>query len=426
MAKPTPRASAVTNVDHPLPVTDDTLFQIGSISKTFTGTLLMRLVEQGKLDLDTPIRTYLPDFKLLDEDVAANATIRHLLTHTGNWVGDFFIDTGEGDDAPARYVARMAELPQLAPLGTVFSYNNAGFYLAGHLIETITGQTYEEVLHELLLDPLDMAQVYLKPTDVMTRRFATGHRVEEDTAIVMRPWPLPRAVQPVGGIITNVQELLRYASFHMSDGAITNDAGEQMQLLSRQSIATMQTPQFTIWGKDEFIGLSWFLDDADGVRCVSHGGGTTGQISLFAMVPEHKFALAIVTNAMEGGTINRAVYRWAIAHYLGATPFEHTPIASSSAKLAEYVGRYERPMVDLTLTLEGDKLSLQMTPKQGFPTEDVPPRPPPPPSSFVLCAEDRLLGVDGPAKDGLIDVFRDNKGQVQRIRMGRIHNREAQ
>ena len=86
-------------------------------------------------------------------------------------------------------------------------------------------------------------------------------------------------------------------------------------------------------------------------------------------------------------------------------------------------GRYERPMVDLELALDGDKLVLHSTPKQGFPTEDVPPRPPPPPSSFVLCEEDRLLGVDGPAKDGLIDIFRDAGGRVQRIRMGRIHNR---
>ena len=125
----------VTNVDHPLPVTDDTLFQIGSISKTFTGSLIMQLVAQSKVDLDATVRTYLPDFKLADEQAAANATIRHLLTHTGNWVGDFFIETGEGDDAAARYVARMAELSQLAPLGTVFSYNNAGFYVLGHIIE---------------------------------------------------------------------------------------------------------------------------------------------------------------------------------------------------------------------------------------------------------------------------------------------------
>ena len=138
-----------------------------------------------------------------------------------------------------------------------------------------------------------MEHAYLKPTDVMTRRFAAGHRVADGHAMIMRPWPLPRAVQPVGGIITNVKELLRYAAFHMGDGSVVDAEGKRSQLLSADAVAAMQTPQFTMWGDKEFMGLSWFLDDTDGVRCISHGGGTTGQISLFAMVPEHSFALAI-------------------------------------------------------------------------------------------------------------------------------------
>ena len=80
----------VTNVDHPLSVTDETLFQIGSITKTFTGTAMMRLVEMEKLDIDATVRTYLPDFKVADETATSQATIRHLFTHTSGWVGDFF------------------------------------------------------------------------------------------------------------------------------------------------------------------------------------------------------------------------------------------------------------------------------------------------------------------------------------------------
>ena len=87
-------AFGVTNVDHPLPVTDETLFQIGSITKTFTGTAAMRLVEMGKVDLDATVQTYLPDFKVADEDASRRATVKHLLTHMGGWVGDLFIDTG--------------------------------------------------------------------------------------------------------------------------------------------------------------------------------------------------------------------------------------------------------------------------------------------------------------------------------------------
>ena len=128
----------VTNVEHPLPVTPDTLFQVGSISKTFTGTMLMMLAEQGKVNLDAPVRKYIKDFKLSDENVAKQVTIRHLLTHTGGWVGDYFNDFGPGEDALDKMVKDIAKLPQIQPLGKIWSYNNAGFNIASHVIEVVT------------------------------------------------------------------------------------------------------------------------------------------------------------------------------------------------------------------------------------------------------------------------------------------------
>jgi CubicO group peptidase (beta-lactamase class C family) len=408
----------VTNVDHPLLVTDETLFQIGSITKTFVATLIMRLAEMGKLDLNAAVRIYLPDFKLADEHAAANATIRHLLTHTGNWVGDFFIDTGEGDDASARYMARMADLPQPAPLGSVFSYNNAGFYLAGHLIEAVTGKSFDAVLRELVWAPLGLENCYLRPTDVMTRRFVAGHREEAGQAVVARPWPLPRAAWAAGGIITNVKEMLRYARFHMGDGR----AGDGAQLLSPASLSQMQTPQVKIWGDAEAVGLAWMLNDNDGVRRVSHGGGTVGQISQLTLIPERQFALAIVTNSGNGGAVNLAAYRWCLQHFLGVKPAIPAPIESPAEKLAQYVGRYTRPMNDVELRLEEGKLMVHVTPKAGFPTEETPLPPAPPPMTLALCARDRLLVLDGPMKDTIIDVIRNDKGAIRWIRAGRIYN----
>src|SRR5512136_1989104 len=105
----------VTSVENPLPVNADTLFQIGSITKTFVGTAAMRLVEMGKLGLDVPVRVYLPDLRLASEEVASQVTLRHLFTHTGGWVADYFDDLGPGDDALAKIVARMSNLEQLTP-----------------------------------------------------------------------------------------------------------------------------------------------------------------------------------------------------------------------------------------------------------------------------------------------------------------------
>src|SRR5262245_52853995 len=91
----------VTSVENTLDVTPDTRFQIGSISKTFTGTVVLYLVAEGLLDLDRPVREYLPDLALADADATQRVTLRHLLTHTAGWIGDFFEDTGGGDDALA-------------------------------------------------------------------------------------------------------------------------------------------------------------------------------------------------------------------------------------------------------------------------------------------------------------------------------------
>jgi CubicO group peptidase (beta-lactamase class C family) len=234
-------AFGVTNVDHPLEVTAKTLFQIGSITKTFTAMAVLRLVDMGLLELGATIRTYLPDFKVVDEAAATGATIRHLLTHTANWVGDFFIDTGAGDEALARYTAAMAQLEQLAPLDTVWSYNVASFCLAGYVIEVLTGKSYRSALQDLVLEPLGLESVYFDAGGVITHRFAVGHGVGKKGSAVLRPWGLPRAFDPTGGIITDLKTLLRYAHFHLGDGKTEDGA----RLLQPQLMALMHAPQVT-------------------------------------------------------------------------------------------------------------------------------------------------------------------------------------
>jgi CubicO group peptidase (beta-lactamase class C family) len=133
----------VASVETGETVMPDTLFQIGSLTKSYTATAILRLSEAGKLDLDAPVRGLLPHLRPADEPAAAEVTVRHLLTHTGGWWGDYFSDSGDGDDAIERFVATdLPTLMQLAPVGAHFSYNNAGFILLGRLIEVVTGQRY--------------------------------------------------------------------------------------------------------------------------------------------------------------------------------------------------------------------------------------------------------------------------------------------
>jgi len=409
----------VTNVDHPLAVDARTLYQIGSISKTFTGTTAMRLVEQGKLDLDAPIRTYLPDLRLADVEATERATMTHLLTHTGGWVGDYFADLGAGDDALAKMTAAMADVPQVAPLGTLWSYNNAGFYLAGRVIEVLTGQPFEAAVQSLVLDPLGMRHTYYFARNIVTERFAVGHTVENDMPIVARPWELPRTVNPAGGLLSDVLDLLVYARFHLGDGTAADGA----PVLSPESLAFMRSPLYSKGSSGE-MGLTWMLEDVGGVRTVRHGGGTVGQQTTFVFVPSRKFALTVLTNADRGSELHGEATKWMLKKYLGLEDPEPATLDATADQLAPYAGRYTAAMADIELTVRDGGFLLQRIPKGGFPNKEQPAPPLPPPVRAALYGENLLIGLDEPMQGTRGEFLRDADGSIAWLRLGsRAHRR---
>jgi CubicO group peptidase (beta-lactamase class C family) len=410
----------LTSLDNPLPVTETTLFQIGSTTKTITATAAMRLVEQGKLDLDAPVRDYLGKLRLADDSVAAKVSMRHLFTHTGGWVGDYFNDFGNGDDALARIVSSMESLPQLTPLGQVWSYNNSGFYIAGRVIEAIAGVSYEAAIQDLVLGPLGMKMSFFFAGDLMTYRFAVGHNEREGKTVVARPWPLPRAAHPAGGITSTVHDQLIYAQFHLGDGT-TSDG---QRLLQPETVALMQTPQVPAGGATEHMGVTWMLRHVGGVRIVEHGGATNGQLSAFLMVPERQFAITLLTNSETGSQLNAGVTKWALEHYCLATEPDPTHLSLSVEQLMEYTGRYTGATNDLDLILREGMLVMQDIPKGGFPTPEAPPPPADPPVRLALVEEDRVLALDEPIKGTRAEFLRDTSDQVIWFRIGgRIHKK---
>lgn len=412
-------AFGTTSVEHPLPVTEETLFQVGSITKTFVATAVMRLVEAGKIELDEPIRTCLPDLKLADEAVAARVTMRHLLTHTGGWEGDYFNDFGMGDDALAKMVARMAELPQLMPLGEIWSYNNSGFYLAGRVLEVVTGSTFERVIQELVLDPLDLKQSFFFPQDVITHRFVVGHEVVEKQPRVARPWAVGRAVHPAGGLVCTAADLLRYARFHMGDGTAPDGA----RLLSPESLALMQTPLLPSTGIAQ-CGLSWSIMTVDGTKIIGHGGGTKGQVSYLRIVPSRRFAVVVLSNSEEGDPLTYGIANWATKEYLGLVLPEAAPLALPEEALRPYTGRYDAAADTLDVYLREAGLVVQVTNKGGFPTPECPPLEAPPPVRAALYDEDRLVLLDEPMKGDRGEFLRNPDGSIAWLRLGgRAHSR---
>ena len=414
----TTRAFGITNVDHPLPVTDDTLFQIGSISKTFTGTAIMRLVEQGKIELSAPIQRYLPAFRVKDAGASARATVQDTLTHMGGWEGDFFADPSSGDDALERQVEGMATLEQTARPGEMWGYNNAGFYAAGRIIEVVTKQPFEKTLKALVLDPLGLEHAYFFPADVMTRRFVVGHAATKNVPRVIGPWPVPRAANAAGGITTNVATMLKYAAFHMGDGT----SADGTRVLSQASLQKMRSAIVSKAGSDLSMGLTWHLGKAGSLEFAEHGGGTNGQISHLRLVPGRRFAIAIVTNAGGGGNLNTNVVRAVMAEYLSVAEALPERVTMTGASLQEYAGTYRRQFADITVSVDGDVLKLETQPKMPGLDGKVPQTGPPQRLGFY--AKDKLLRIEGPGKGTPAGEFvRGQDGKVAWLRMSRILRR---
>ena len=406
----------ITSVEHPLPVTADTLFQTGSISKTFTGTMIMKLVEDGKVDLDAPVRKYIEDFKVGDPDVTEKVTVRHLLTHMGGWIGDYFNDFGNGDDALDKMVKDIARMPQVQPMGTIWSYNNTGFNVASRIIEIVTKKPYEQAAQEMLFDPLGLKMSFFYPSDILiTHRFAVGHQKVKDKVLVARPWAIGRAGNGVGGVVSTVRDLLKYARFHMSNGA--------KKVISGKSLRAMRVQQVDA-GPRGGMGITWFIRKVGDVTFYAHGGATNGQQAYLFFIPEKDFALAILTNSDDGGIITAEITNNALESYFNAKSEPPKPIQKLAGELKEYAGRYQIGTECFDLRVKGKYLIYHHIPLGGFPRPDTPPGPAMPRMRFSFYEKDKVIGLDEPYKDALGDFIRDAKGELQFFRIsGRAHRK---
>lgn len=337
------RGFGITNVDYPQDVDGDTLFRIGSTNKTFTGTAIMRLVEKGRVSLDAPVRAYLPGFKTSDPTVAERVTVRQILNHSAGWLGDDFQDFGRGADAITRYAESMATLPQLTPLGEVFAYNNAAIVLAGRLIEVVTGKAYEDVVREELLKPLGLDHTGFFTDELIGYEFAASHKIDGGRPVVDRSlWPMPRTLHPTGALISSARDQLRWARFHLHEGAIEGST----PLLPSALFEAMRSPLGpggTLGIEIDGVGVTWWKHrTADGLPVWQHGGDWTGQHSGFFFVPARDFAMTLLTNSTSGPKLTSALFfdDWALRLFAGVSNPPAIPRTLTDAELAPFVGRY--------------------------------------------------------------------------------------
>jgi CubicO group peptidase (beta-lactamase class C family) len=351
--------------------TPDSVFQIGSITKLWTSTLVMQLVDEGRLDLDQPVRSYLPEFRIGDEQAAAVITVRQLLNHTAGFEGDIFTDTGVGDDCVEKFLGVLTEVPQLFPPGEQFSYNNAGYCVLGRLVEVLREKTYDACLREHLFAPLGLTHAATNPYEAIMYRAAMGHiEMEPGQGYVPAPmWALARSNSPAGAMLAmRPRDLIAFARMHLDDGK----AHDGTQVLAPGTSARMQSrevglPELGLMGTSWGLGFERF--DLPTGDIVGHDGSTIGQNAFLRMVPEAGVAVALLTNGGDVMSLYRDVVDQVLTELTGVRlpALPEPPADPQRIDASRFTGTYSADVFDLTVSQDEDgRIWIDQVPKGIF------------------------------------------------------------
>ncbi|HJU74918.1 MAG TPA: serine hydrolase domain-containing protein, partial [Gemmatimonadaceae bacterium] len=358
--------------------------------------------------------------RVRDEMASRDVTVWHLLTHLGGWEGQVS-GPDRGSETLKNFVVSISDLMQVAPPGAAWSYNNAGFSIAGRVIESVTGTSINRAVRDLVFEPLGLEHAGTTAGDFIVQRFAVGHTTRDGRTAINRPFT-PSVSVTAGGVGLCMTDLLAYARFHMGDGTSHNGT----RVLTRASLEAMRAVQMRKQSTEDDIGLGWHLRQMGSIRTASHGGTLGGHILLLEIVPERNFAIAILTNSNTGWRLIQDVEREALKSYLGATYAPNQAIAhrglvetlptaeplAQQPDLAPYVGTYLRPSNSVVVRIEGGRLVFQERPNEAQPGATMP---------LAFFGPDRAIVMDGPQRGQSIEFVRDSSGRVNWIRVvGRV------
>jgi CubicO group peptidase (beta-lactamase class C family) len=359
-------ATGVLSTATGVPVTTDSLFQIGSITKPWTATMIMQLIDEGKLSLDTTVAQVLPELRRLGvAGTAAQVTVRHLLTHTSGLDGDIFTDTGRGGDCVQRYVDDLLpDAAQIFGVGAAYSYCNSGFVLLGRIIEVLDGREWDASLRQRLIEPLGLTQTVTLPEEALLRRAAVGHRDRPHEDEPVTTWGLARACGPAGLITASAADVVSFARMHLADGL----ADDGTRVVSAAAAISMRQPLVQIPGRPadvSEVGLSWRLSDWGGRRIYGHDGGTIGQNAFLRVDPQARLVVCLLTNASDGRELYKRVFSEIFESYGGVrVPDQSGPaqgVALAESDLARLAGRYERAGARMDFSVRDGHLHCVLT-----------------------------------------------------------------
>jgi CubicO group peptidase (beta-lactamase class C family) len=361
-------ASGLLNSSTRVECTTDSVFQIGSISKVFTATLIMQLVDQGRVNLDDPVVKYLADFTLADPVAARAVTVKQLLNHTSGMDGDFFpADDPEGPSTVS-YVRKMCLLTNLYPPGEgPMTYSNSGFGVAGRIIEVLTGKMWQQVVMESICRPLEMPQAFASPHESLRYRCAMGHVPDPQDStrtILAETTYLPLSMASIGSVLSmSAESLLLFAKAHVSDGSAILNAESTRRMREDR----IPVPLFTRYGVTH-RGLGWSVGDALGYYMVGHDGGTRGHYSYLRVFPKQKAAITMLLNS-PGEKLFREIEEHLMQPLVGASIPPEPAREPFEVQFDRYVGRYGNVAVDYEVSREGDTLRLHYKTRVGVTQE---------------------------------------------------------
>lgn len=344
----------VANIETGEPVSPDSIFRIGSLTKPFTATVLNQLVDQQKIKLNEPLGTYVTGLNAKLTQI----TSHQLMSHTSG-LRDEGRPFGPHDEAIfASTIRNWTEDYAFTEPGKVFSYSNANYSLAGLLIETVTGKHYADVMNEQLFKPLGMKRTTFRPTEAMTYPLAQGHNPRRNaTPVVVRPFTDNVLGWPAGFMFSTGNDLSRFAIAFMNDGTISGKPVLAPALIKRLSEAYAEIP-----GLDIKYAYGLRVQNRRGVRTLGHGGAIPGFGAEMLMVPEQHFAIIVLTNR-SGGRLEKVVETAMDIMLTGLTKTQapdRTPRTMSEAEMTSYVGVYiHSPRQSQEIVLREGKLFIK-------------------------------------------------------------------
>jgi CubicO group peptidase (beta-lactamase class C family) len=349
--------AGVVNLRTGIRVTPDTLFMIQSITKVWTATLVMQLVDEGLIELDAPVRAYLPGFRTADERAGGQITVRHLLTHTGGFEGDIWAGTTAGDDALQRFVEDLvARAPQHARPGEMYSYCNAGFGVLGRVVEVMRNTSYADALRRYLAVPLGIEELAFSADEALAFRTAIGHdrMGPEATLEPLKSWAVMPPSNPAAGnqLAMSARGLIAFAQMHLSDGEAP-DGTRVLSAASAQAMRKRHVDHPAAIGAASGSGLGWMLPARPGL--VEHAGDTIGVAALLRIAPKHGVAIAMLTNGGHAAGLVDDLLEPLFRELAYVTPVATLPSPPAAAQGPEprrYLGRYQTRRSRLEVALD--------------------------------------------------------------------------